>query len=215
MRARVEERIARYLLRHLTRRIEAVKTLEQYTRQLRQYSREYYTGKIDDSGFLDKTLAAITEQIGRAWREGMRANGLGPEDMDEEMQAQIDEIIRNEQDHLTNLSDLINQQRGADAGMDAINARCDTWATRYTDVVNQAKLATSADNQRYIWVYGDTEHCETCAALNDTVLTAKEWREGKYHPQKPPNDELECGGWRCKCKLQKTKAKRTGLPDGL
>lgn len=189
----------------------AYKTYDQYSRQLRQYSRDYYTGKIGDSAFLDKALTAITEQIGRAWREGMRANGMGPDDIDEEMQAQIDDIIRNEQDHLTNLSDLINSQRTADAGMDAIYSRCDTWAARYIDVVNQAKLASSDDNQRYIWIYGDTEHCDTCAMLNGKILKAIEWRESGYHPQQPPNDELECGGWNCRCRMEKTKKKRTGL----
>jgi hypothetical protein len=178
---------------------------------LRQYARDYYTGKIDDGAWLDKSLAAVTEQMGRAWREGMRSNGLGPEDMDDEMQGMLDEIITSEQDHLTNLSDLINQQRASDAGMDAINARVDTWAARYPDVVNRAKLASSPDNQRMIWVYGDTEHCDTCLMLNDKVLTAKEWRESGYQPQSPPNPKLDCGGWRCKCKLQKTKLPRTGL----
>jgi hypothetical protein len=198
-------------IRALVSRFVAVKTLAQYMRQLRQYSRDYYTGKIDDSAFLDKAIAAIGEQISRAWNEGMRANGMGPGDIDEEMQAQIDEIIKNEQDHLTNLSDLINSQREKDAGMDAIYSRVDTWVARYTDVVNQAKLASSEDNQRFEWIYGDTEHCQDCADLNGKVLTAAEWRASGYHPQQPPNPKLECGGWRCKCRLQKTKKPRTGL----
>jgi hypothetical protein len=193
----------------------AAKTLEQYTRQLRQYARDYYTGKIDDSGFLDKTLSAIEGQIQRAWNEGLRANGMGPDDIDEDMREQIDELIRNEQDHLTNLSDLINQQRAAEAGLDAIYARCDTWAARYTDVVNRAKLESSPNNRRYEWVYGDTDHCSTCEKLNGTVLKAWEWMECAYHPQRPPNEMIECGGWRCKCELVQTKKKRTGLPEGL
>lgn len=192
------------------------KTLEQYTRQLRQYARDYYTEKIDDTAFLDKMIGSIEGQINRAWNEGMRSNGLDPErDKDADMRDKIAEIVRGEQDHITNLSDLINSQREKDAGMDAINARVELWARRYTDVVNQAKLATGEDNQLLEWVYGDTQHCDTCAALNGAVLTAKEWLESDYHPQQPPNEALECGGWKCKCKLQKTKKKRTGLPSGL
>jgi hypothetical protein len=194
------------------KRLQDKKTMEQYTHQLRQYARDYYTGKIDDSTWLDKMLTAITEQVGRAWNEGMRANGLDPAfDMDEDYQGMIDDIIKNEQDHVTNLSDLINNQRTADAGMDAIYSRCDMWAARYTDVVNQSKLATSPDNWRFVWIYGDTQHCSTCLHLNGKILTAKEWRESGFHPQQPPNPDLECGGWRCKCRLERTKKKRTGL----
>ena len=197
-------------------RLQERKTLEQYTRQLRQYARDYYTGKIGDSAWLDKNLTAITEQINRAWREGMRDAGADPAtDFDEEMQAQVEEIIKNEQDHLTNLADLINSQREKEAGMDAINSRIDTYTNRYTDVVNQARLAAGKDNWRYVWIYGDTEHCDTCAKLNGRILTAKEWRESGYHPQQPPNDLLSCGGWRCKCRLERTKKRKTGLPSGL
>lgn len=188
------------------------KTLEQYLRQLRQYSRDYYNGKTDDGQFLDSMIGSISNQINRAWNEGMRTNGLDPQtDKDDEMRDRIAELVRNEQDHITNLADLINQQREAGADMTAINARVDVWANRYTDVVNIAKVETGEDNQRFIWIYGDTEHCETCADLNGKILTAKEWRESGYHPQQPPNDLLDCGGWRCKCRLEKTKKPRTGL----
>jgi hypothetical protein len=193
------------------------KTLAQYLRQLRQYARDYFTQKIDDTGFLDKMLTSITSQINRAWNEGMRANGLDPaKDKTDEMRNRVDELVRNEQDHITNLADLINQQRanGVD-DMIAINARVDVWANRYTDVVNTAKAETAPPDDLLEWVYGDTVHCETCAALNGTVLTAEEWKQGDYHPQQPPNEKLDCGGWRCKCKLVKTKKKRTGLPKGL
>ena len=200
-------------IRALAVKFIAVKTLEQYTRQLRQYARDYYTGKIDDGAWLDKSLEAVTGQMGRAWREGIRSNGV--EEMDEEMQAQLDEIIKSEQDHLTNLADLINKQREADAGMDAINARVETWAARYTDVVNRAKLASSKNNWRFEWIYGDTEHCATCEKLNGTILKAWEWEESEFHPQRPPNEMLDCGGWKCKCKLERTKKKRTGFPEGL
>jgi hypothetical protein len=192
------------------------KTLEQYLRQLRQYSRDYYNGKTDDGQFLDSMIGSISNQINRAWNEGMRTNGLDPQtDKDEAMLDRINELVRNEQDHITNLADLINQQREAGADMTAINARVDVWANRYTDVVNIAKVETGEDNQRFIWIYGDTTHCSECEKLNGVVLTSREWREGKYHPQQPPNDSLTCGGWKCRCRLEKTKKKRTGLPSGL
>lgn len=43
--------------------------------------------------------------------------------------------------------------------------------------------------------------------LNGIVAYAREWNEYGIHPQSPPNDLLECGGWRCQCRLVST-AKR-------
>ena len=210
----------RLVLRLVTTRgadILARKSLAQYIRQLRQYARDYFTEKLDDTVFLDKMIAAIGDQINRAWNEGMRSNGLDPaKDKTDAMRARVDELVRNEQNHVTNLADLINNQRNAGRDdMVAINARVDVWANRYIDVVNIAKAETAPPEQMLEWVYGDTQHCETCFALNGTVLSAAEWGASRYHPQQPPNKDLECGGWRCKCKLMKTKKKRTGLPQGL
>jgi len=200
----------------LIERLNDLKTLAQYDRQLHQYARDYFTGKADDTEFLDKMISAIGEQINRAWNEGMRSNGLDPlADKTDEMRSRIDELIRNEQDHVTGLADMINQTRERGGDITPINARVDMWARRYTDVVNQAKLETAEGKQLLEWIYGDTEHCETCAALNGTVQTADEWAKGKYHPQQPPNEDLDCGGWRCKCQLKKTKKKKTGLPTGM
>jgi hypothetical protein len=92
-------------------------------------------------------------------------------------------------------------------------SRVDMWVNRYEDTKNEAILFYSEKNQRLRWVYGDTQHCETCAQLNGIVAFASEWEQAGVQPQSPPNDLLTCGGWNCQCILEPTDDRRS--PDAL
>jgi hypothetical protein len=56
---------------------------------------------------------------------------------------------------------------------------------------------------KFKWVLGPTEHCTTCAKLEGLVKRGSWWRDNVL-PQNPPNEKLECGGWRCQCNLEAT-----------
>lgn len=212
------------VLDRLNARIEAVKICEAllksygwYDAHLHDYAGQLYRGKMDNSAFLDKMIYAIGEQLGRAWNEGMVANGLDPkQDMTPDMEARIKELTDNEHNHVIDLIDFIDQQKADQAGMNAIDVRVDMWVNRYNDVVNIAKMETANLKDKLEWVYGDTEHCDVCAALNGIVASAKDWQTSGFHPQQPPNNLLSCGGWRCQCTLQPTdKRKTSGALDKL
>jgi len=202
--------ILRQVIMMLPEAIPALKSYEWYDQHMHDYAGQLYRGKIDDSAFLDKMIYAIGEQLKRAWNEGMVENGLDPnQDKTPEMDDRIQQLIDEEYNHVTDLIDFINQQKEVQAGMNAIDTRIDMWVNRYADVVNISKLETAGEKDKLEWVYGDTEHCDVCAALNGIVATSKEWQESGFHPQQPPNDLLSCGGWRCQCTLQPTDKRKT------
>ena len=60
-----------------------------------------------------------------------------------------------------------------------------------------------------VWVYGETEHCETCRQLNGIVARATEWQRIGVRPQNAPNGLLDCGGWNCQCAINPTTQRRT------
>jgi hypothetical protein len=140
----------------------------------------------------------------------MRENELDPqEDMTEEWEAELQAIIDEEFNFVEQfINDIVSRSRN-DEGLDALLTRVPLWANRYNDVVNQSKIITASKGQKLEWVYGDTEHCATCAALNGIVAYATEWEESGFHPQGPPNDLLSCGGWRCQCELRPTDRRRS------
>ena len=92
--------------------------------------------------------------------------------------------------------------------------RAEIWANRYNDVVNRSIVVTK--EQKLLWVFGDTDHCTTCEQLNGIVALSSIWEDLGVHPQNPPNDKLECGGWRCQCTLIPTANRQTyGARDAI
>lgn len=208
-------------LRYLTRHPEIVygftyKTYDYYGGRLDAYARELYSGKIDEGGYIDKMTAIIETQLTRAWNEGMRDNKLDPStDMTPEFQQVLDDAINSEYDHVLDIAQAILDQRDAGGKLeDGIYQRLDMWQQRYTDVANQARIVTANKEDMYEWVYGDTDHCDTCMTLNGQVASMADWEDSGYMPQSPPNDALTCGGWRCQCQLLPTKKEATGAIHG-
>ena len=185
-------------------RLNERKTFEQYTRQLRQYARDYYNGKLDDTGFLDKMIAAVQNQFNRAWNDGMTDNGLDPRtDKTQAMRDRIAGLVENEQNFITNLADLINGQREKQAGLDAIYSRVDVWSSNYNGVREISKVETSRKRKK--WILGPTEqHCPSCSKLDGLVKPAQEWAERGVYPQVNGADYLNCHGYNCLCELVDT-----------
>jgi hypothetical protein len=147
----------------------------------------------------------IDAQLNRAWAEGMRENELDPdEDMEPEWQSMLDEIILSEYDYVDNFAADIVAARDEQLDWEPLLSRADMWANRYNDVVNQSIMTTK--EQKLIWVYGDTDHCDTCVALNGIVAWASEWEESGVKPQ---GSMLECGGYRCQCEIIPTGNRHT------
>jgi hypothetical protein len=186
-----------------------IKTMEYYQKQIDRLTRSLYRGNVDELEFVFVMGDLITGQLTKAWYEGMAENGLTKDDMTDEWRAILDGIIAEEKSHLADLAAAIDQASIDKTPIDPLLTRAALWGGRYEDVVNQAKLATAEPKDKFEWVYGDTEHCETCAALNGLVARAGEWEQSGFHPQMPPNGLLECGGWRCQCRLEPTDKRRT------
>lgn len=195
------------VIHHLNK--EALKTYAFYASSIRDLTKKFYDDKINYLDFVSSMENLIVAQLRLAWFEGMEANGLSEEDMTPEWAKILREIIMSEQDHVADFALAIERAKRADEPLDPLMSRADLWGNRYNDVVNQAKMLTAEDGDKLEWVYGDTDHCETCLSLNGIVAYASEWAASAYHPQRPPNELLDCGGWRCQCSLVPTKKRRT------
>jgi hypothetical protein len=186
-----------------------IKSQEYYQAQLTRLVKSFYKGNMDILEFVTIFGDLITGQLTKAWNEGMEVNGVPPEDITDEWKSMLDDIIATEKDSIMGFADEIAAASGlTDQPIDPYLSRVDIWANRYPDVVNQAILATAEEKTKLEWVYGDTDHCDTCLQLNGIVAYAREWEEAGLHPQQPPNGALACGGWRCACALVPTTARR-------
>jgi hypothetical protein len=185
-------------------------TYGHYSRQISGAVAMLYNGAMTEAEFVTLFSDIIPQQLRRAWNEGMAENGLDPGDITEEWQLTLDARILSEFDFVDRFAAAIVAARSDPTALQGLLARGDLWANRYNDVANEARLLTADSKEKYVWRMGATEeHCQTCSALNGIVAFAREWEQARFRPQDPPNDLLECGGWRCDCTLESTTARRT------
>lgn len=185
---------------------KGIKTAGYYLGVLFAWVNYLFTGEVSKDEFIDKLADVIQQQLTRAWNEGMRLNGLDPSEMTEAMRSILTETIAKEYMFVDQFATDI---ASGNFSLAQLQSRAQVWGNRYNDVVNQSKIATADLKDKYEWIYGDTKHCLTCEKLNGLVATAKEWEIAGIYPQRPPNDNLSCGGWNCKCVLMPTTKRRS------
>ena len=196
-------------------RIVEIKTEAMFLRQLRAYCLQLFRGELGEFAWIQDMTDTIADQMGKAWREGARAVGVEPSEFTDEDNEELNKIIASEYDYVLALGSDILALRLMGGTLEEYRTkfagRIEVWAHRYTDVVNQAKVWFGKRKKvKLKWEMGATEeHCATCAALNGIVAYAEDWERSGIHPQNPPNQALECGGWRCDCALVPTTERAT------
>lgn len=194
-----------------------IKTIEQYLRMLWNACLEYFRDDIGDFGFLDAMTEAISTQMQKAWNQGARAVGVDPSEYTPEDKAELQKIINKEYNYVLELASDIQNAKAEGMTLAEFRSefknRIEIWVNRYRDVVNYAKTWFGG-RVKLKWVFGKTKkHCTTCSRLNGIVAYSWEWKQSGVRPQHPPNEHLECGGWKCKCRLTVTKQRRS--PNAL
>lgn len=187
------------------RRLE-FKTVEFYLRQLQGLIRAVYNGILGGE-FIDIMANLIQGQLTQAFQLAIDEAGA---EWNDELRAAVEEMILSEYTHVDQLYRDIVDARVDGTPIDPLLQRAQLWANRWNDAYNHAKqLIASMFGERMIWVYGDTDHCDTCLSLNGIVAFASEWEQLNVRPQNPPNPLLICGGWRCQCRLEVTTQRRS------
>lgn len=167
----------------------------------------------EGAGFVSTFARTIDVQLTQAWNKGANAIGVAPDEMTDRDMKVLNGIIKNENSFILGLADEIKTDKASgmepDKMLSKYGARVDVWANRYLDTVNQAILYFGA-KVRMVWKLGDREkHCSTCPRLDGIVAFGEEWSKSGFHPQRPPNGKLECGGWNCGCSCLPTKQRRS------
>lgn len=165
-------------------------------------------------GFITRMKEVTKFGLQTAFRLGAEAVGIPEDELTEQELTLRDEIIKQEQSHIADLLDYIDQAANTpETPLSSLSSRLSLWTARYEDVINRAKVLAGKD-AKLEWVYGDTEHCDSCRRLNGIVKRSSFWQKAGVMPRNPPNAKLDCGGWKCQCTLTPTDKplRRGGLP---
>lgn len=180
-------------------------SVDTYRTGLRSIVRGFWSGAISLDQFYNEMRGVINRRLTQAWDEGARECGIKPDEYTLDEQLALGRAIQNELGFITEFGIAIQADSRENGGqLQPFFNRVETWANRYRDVQNQAKVMACKD-QKLEWVLGATEeHCSTCPRLNGKVKRGSVWQSSGIRPQNPPNDSIECGGWRCLCELVPT-----------
>jgi len=186
---------------------ETATLASQFESMIRQAAQELWRGDIYRPTFVSRMNAILKDGLTRAWIQGMRDVGLKFEDITQAERDVLAQLIIANQRYVPDFMNWIfynNRHRGGAWLM--ISNRVKLWGNRYTDTRNRAK-AMAQNDPKLEWELGATkDHCKTCSALAGKVKRSSYWSQHAIFPQNPPNDKLDCGGWRCGCKLTPTDA---------
>ena len=175
-----------------------------FEQRVRALALDLWAGRMPRYMFEHEMYSLIGTGLERAWEQGFGDMNIRPNEMDTADRMTISLGIMQQQAFLYRYSLWIEDNNRASGGeRSAILNRAKLWSKLYNDYRIQARIA-AGENEKLIWIYGDTQHCAKCFALNGKVKRAKYWRASGIHPQNPPNAHLDCGGWRCKCQLRRT-----------
>lgn len=185
-----------------------LKTYDYYLRALRGLVVGLYRGYLGGE-FNDIMADLVFGQFTDAYEQAMKDNEV--EDMSPEMRTELDGLISAEWEFVRGFFEDIVNARVDNTPIDPLLSRAELWANKWNDVYNKATMTIEVMyGGKLKWILGATEeHCATCAALNGIVAWARDWQELDIHPQNPPNEKLQCSGFRCDCSLEHTDEKRT------
>lgn len=188
---------------------DAEKTAEQFESRLTSLVKALYGNTIAAPEFVDAMAALISRQITLAYREAWNDEGDGTA-FPQYLTDSSEEMILGQYDFVDGfMRDIVNARIDG-AGVDGVLSRVPLWANRYNEAYNEAvRLIQKENGGNLEWVYGDTDHCDTCHNLNGIVMSAKDWDTLGVKPQSAPNSKLECNGWRCQCELRPTTKRRS------
>jgi len=175
--------------------------MKNYGRALRSAIYGLWRGYYSRYDFISEFTMSIQDYYRQAWYEGAAECGIRPDELTtEERETLRRETLRDLFYVLDLASDIESGSKSNGGKLAPLYRRAELWINRYNAIRNMAKTMACQDG-KLRWEYGDTIHCSSCLKLNGRVYRASVWQKYDIHPQHP---SLECGGWRCQCRLVPT-----------
>ena len=157
-----------------------------------------YAGVITYGQAYARASKIISEALRSAFYAGFVKAGIYPSEITPEEHNKINDYIYTQIDFLPGYLNAIQSHASSKAGL---ISRLELWINRYREAINLGFLWAEGD-PKVIWVLGPTsDHCSSCSRAAGKVKRKSQFEAIGLIPQ---STNLECGGFRCKCSLEKT-----------
>lgn len=156
-------------------------------------------GRNDDlrrKNFGRELIGLIETYAERAYRDGLIDGGVADATLDDDDRDALNAVILDQRQYVRAITDRIYSEGGvSDAQAESKPAM---WFSKSIYPSYLKGLESAARNGYFEWVYGDTEHCKDCRALNGQIHRLKDYSKSGWMPRA---SALSCGGFNCKCNL--------------
>jgi len=177
----------------------------EYAAKLESAMVGYLTGQTTWTRGRNEFRRTVYSGIAYAFEAGWAAGGADPDNLTPEAIARIGAMTDEEVGFTGDLWAQLKEILAAglpDNAEDIAQDHAANYARTLQGIYNEAIMM--ADRSRIaIWRLGQTEdHCETCAGLDGNEHTLGWFLDNGYIPQQRGSTTLECGGWRCDCRIE-------------
>lgn len=166
-------------------------------------------GGIERRRFAQRLRTAIRKFGEQAYRDGLEDGGVYVAE-DEPLQgddlAEVNRLNAEQSTYVTNFgATLFDKKAISDV---AAMRKPAMWYNKSIHPFYLAGLASADRNGMYEWILGNTEdHCSDCLRLMGQRHRLRDWQRKGWIPKA---EKLECNGFECDCKLQKTPGRAQG-----
>lgn len=182
---------------------EAASIDADYGLSIRANIRMLWTGEVQLEDFYGLMLSTIDRGLTRAWFQGAAKCGILPDELTTVEIEALRKLIAKEKSYVFGFAMAIEAGSKANGGKLGVQlSRSKMWVNRALEAFNRGQAMACAD-AKAVWILGKAEHCNDCPRLNGKVKRFSWWIENNLIPQ-TPGQSTECGGWRCRCRLEKT-----------
>lgn len=158
-------------------------------------------GFVSDSSILADMRRLVKQGVEDAYFAGLAEGGVSADEASADDALMVVELNTQQQDHITDFVRAIRAAKDDKAAQrDILNNRVNLW-TASIEAAGMQGLASAKANAMGEWVYGDTDHCDTCAGLNGKRHRLKWFTSHGYIPREPGSRTLDCHGFRCQCRI--------------
>jgi len=163
----------------------------------------------NEEQFFTDMVLVIERNIFQAFRDGFREFGVSMNDLTTADKGELFRFMSNQTKHIDGLADFVSDNSKANGGLlKSSLSRIQSWSNKYLEARNLARILAAGDTN-LVWVLGKADHCGSCLKLEGKIKRGNIWLESGIQPQ---HQDLECGGWKCKCELLPTNDSATRGP---
>lgn len=181
-------------------------TTDLYELGIKELVRQAYQGRVDAREFASQLKSLVKALAPEAYLAVTQKYGIDEADWDEQDRANIREFIARQyaaaNDFAGEVLSVVVLAKKDQSALLGLYNRVTLWLSAMESLESQATMA-SQRNAMGTWELGSTEeHCKTCLMLNGKSHRLRWYTDNGYIPREPGSDKLECGGWRCDCKIR-------------